>query len=224
MLENINFNRNRLITLRTNITPIYIGVCFFLNTCILHAQNNIKLQEITQNLKSGKLYDEIDLSDLGLTEMPDLAAYSIKKLNLSHNNITKFKHEFLPNQLEILNISYNQIEPEVYIEGVHKCQRFNLKDMDISFNKVQFISLSCSLDKLKVNNNKLTYLGVGSRDLNYLNISNNPNLNPVLQFDPSKISTIKRQNIASENPLEFAYKKNKILCTFKVKSYTKERP
>lgn len=93
-----------------NITPIFIGVCLVFSTCFLRAQNNINLEEI-KNLKIGQVYEEINLSNLGLTEMPDLSAYSIKKLNLSYNDIVKFMQEFLPSQLENLNISHNRIEP-----------------------------------------------------------------------------------------------------------------
>ena len=113
MLKNINFNRNFYVLnpSRINITPIFIGVCLVFSTCFLRGQNNKRLEEITENLKSGQIYDEINLSYLHLTEMPDLSAYSIKKLNLSYNDIVKFMQEFLPSQLENLNISHNRIEP-----------------------------------------------------------------------------------------------------------------
>lgn len=99
----------------------------------------------------------------------------------------------------------------------------NLKELNISFNKIQTISFGCVVNKLEVNNNMLKLLVIGSKGLDYLDISNNPNLDAVLQFDPGPIKTIKRDNIASNDSLEFIYKKNKVICTFKA-SIIKERP
>lgn len=203
-----------------SITLILLGVFFLFNVCTVKAQENTKLKEIIQNLKSGQLYDEIDLSHLDLTEIPDLSTYSIKKLNISYNKITKFNYELLPSQLEILNISNNEISPEVYIDGVEKCHRFNLKEMNISYNKVLFVSLSCNLTKLEVNNNRLVYLSMNHNNMDYLDMSNNQKLGSVVQFNPAKIKTIKRENIASTDPLEFAFLKQK---KYRSSSIVKER-
>lgn len=203
------------------IGTILLVFSFLFTTCMLHAQN-AKMEEIIHNLQVGKLYDEINLSNLNLTAMPDLSSYEIKKLDLSHNKIKDFNQKFLPDHLEKLDLSYNKIEDKFHFIG-SKGNIFNLKELNISYNKIRYVVLSNGIvKKLEVNNNELEHLGIGSKHLDYLDISNNPKLNTLVQFDPSIIKTIKKQNIASDAPLEYALLKRTSSDVFDVK-YIKKK-
>lgn len=195
-----------------NHTLILLGVCFlFCANISLNAQD--KLENITKNLKSGNVYEELDLSNLNLEVIPDLSKYTIKKLDLSHNKITKFKPDHLPLSLEKLDISHNKIESRMAI----KCKNFNLKELNVSFNKIQSASISCNLNRIEINDNDLNYLDISVRALNYLDVSNNPRFSTIVQFNPAVIKTLKRENIASDAPLEYALLKRKNDDSFDLK-------
>ncbi|WP_165601850.1 leucine-rich repeat domain-containing protein [Chryseobacterium contaminans] len=203
-----------------NHTLILLGVCFlFCANISLNAQD--KLENITKNLKSGNVYEELDLSNLNLEVIPDLSKYTIKKLDLSHNNITKFKSDLLPLALEKLNISHNKIDSALTIQKIENCKKFNLKELNVSFNKIQSISISCNLHTLEVNNNDIKYLDISDKYLNYLDVSNNPRFSNIVQFNPNVVKTLKRENIASDSPLEYVLSKRKNTDLFDLKHIKK---
>lgn len=59
--------------------------------------------------QENKIIPYLDLSHKNLDHIPDLSKLRVKKLNLSHNQITEFKIDSLPQNLESLDLSHNKL-------------------------------------------------------------------------------------------------------------------
>jgi len=158
-----------------------------------------------ENIKEGELINLLDLSSKALTEIPDLSKFSIKKLDLSNNNITLFEPEKFPKNLENLNLKNNKLN-KVYM-NYKDSLLLNLKKIDLSHNKIEKIILSNSPVEIYASNNNLAY---------------HPNMPNVVDFDADMIETVKRNNISNNKPLIATWKqKPKVNRGYQVK-VTKE--
>ena len=160
---------------------------------------------ILEKLKPGDSLPELDLSSQGLTAMPDLSPFFIRKLNLSNNKISHFEPEKFPKSVEIIDLKSNDLSK--IIMNYRDSLLLNLKKINLSFNKLEKVILSNNPEEIIVSNNKLTYLNFGHRNIKYLDISNNPNMPNVSDFDPDMIATVKRDNISTDAPLIAIWKK-----------------
>ena len=129
---------------------------------------------------------ELDLSGLSLKDeflMFDMKKYpNLKKLNLSQNFFSSFEiFGFLP-ELSELNLSFNsfnEILPKKYYKNFKSRFNFsNLKNLDISNNKLSNIYGIQNFSKLRIINLKENYISkIDSldklNDLNYINITYN---------------------------------------------------
>lgn len=165
-----------------------------------------KLEKLL-SLPQDSVLDYYDLSDDFIMEFPDLSTYTIKSLNLSHNYLDTLIIAFWPKELESLNLSYN------YLRKIPNSNR-HLKEMNLSNNYIEIFRVDMTTDRLNISYNKLHMIFLYwnyyyyyynrklQKKMNYLNISNNPNLSNKVYFVPSMIDTIIRDNIANDKELE----------------------
>lgn len=120
-----------------------------------------------------------DLSNLGLKEIPVLKLYSIRKLNLSHNELKEFDSysSLFPKCMEELNISHCNIgnlrpkdinsEEDFYPDSkfiipkeiyFHKKDFPNLKKVNISYNKIERFTAPDYTEVIDTNYNKCRYI------------------------------------------------------------------
>jgi hypothetical protein len=154
--------------------------------------------EFLSTLPVDSIIDFYDLSNDSIREFPDLSGYTIKSLDLSHNEIDTFIVDFLPKGIEKLNLSYNLlrkvITPEIKPYN-------NLKEIDISHNRISFVYIAEPVRKINASHNELTSISFSHKNIEYVDVSYNPNLSNVVGFDPYKIDTVIHNNIANNRKL-----------------------
>ena len=140
-----------------------------------------------------------DLSEDSLSGIPNLSAYTILSLNLSHNQIDTIVLKNLPEKLEKLNLSHNAF---VGFIRINQYSIPNLKELDISYNKITVFSIYESVRRLILSHNELISLGFNQLNCYYLDISYNPQFsNRTTTFAPDEIDTIVRVGIANNKML-----------------------
>ncbi|RNC63394.1 hypothetical protein [Proteiniphilum sp. X52] len=142
--------------------------------------------------------DFYDLSNDSIREFPDLSGYTIKSLDLSHNEIDTFIVDFLPAGIEKLNLSYNLLR-EVITPEIKPYN--NLKEIDVSHNQISFVYIAEPIRKINASHNELTSISFSHKNIEYVDVSYNPNLSNVVGFDPYKIDTVIHNNIANNRKL-----------------------
>lgn len=103
-------------------------------------------------LSTDSLIGHFDLSDDSLRVFPDLSAYAIRSLDMSHNQIDSFETENLPRSLEVLNISHNNLTK------LPDMSTTSISELNFSHNKLSSFrndhlpervrNLNCSYNKL----------------------------------------------------------------------------
>ncbi|MGV4439288.1 hypothetical protein [Ornithobacterium rhinotracheale] len=159
--------------------------------------------ELLQELPKDSLLKNVDLSNENLTEFPDLADRKIENLNLSHNKLDSLHLDKLPKNLKSLNLSYN------HFSGWFKlfCGQKYLKKLfllDLSHNKINAFYYCIPTTRLIISYNELNYVSLDfdSNEIQYLDISNNKDLNNVLDNVMTyQVDTIKHENIANDLPV-----------------------
>lgn len=162
------------------------------------------------------IYDFYDLSNQKLTEIPDLSEFTIKKLDLSYNNINKIDYQKLPRGIKSLNLSNNIFTDDFFFESE---KIISLEELDVSHNKITSCLLHSWLKRIHLNNNNISYMiSFGGNYPQYLNISNNPKMSNVVGFRPEEIDTIIRTNIKNNKKLIFFQNTRewRILCDLKI--------
>tara|TARA_R110000751_G_scaffold298553_2_gene408630 strand:- start:858 stop:1487 length:630 start_codon:yes stop_codon:yes gene_type:complete len=139
---------------------------------------------------------ELNLSSKNLTEFPDLSNYEIHSLNVSDNKIESIPQTKLPKNLRTLIANNNEISNFKLSNSTDA-----LEKIDLSKNKLDTFYVYNGSNKIILNNNNLVYVKFFGNNINYLDISNNPNLNNVVDFFPTGIDTILRSNILNKKPL-----------------------
>lgn len=150
-----------------------------------------------------------DLSNDSISEFPDLSDYTIKSLDLSHNLLDTVIVNYLPKGIIILDLSYNyfckifklKIDDDWRPDWKKLYEETTLREINLSHNKLTGIDIGFPLRKIVVSYNDITYIDFSHFNIEYLDISNNPNLSNVVQFDPYVIDTIIRDNIANDKEL-----------------------
>ena len=120
----------------------------FLLSCRMGIRNESGKQPLTKELtKLEKLfwlpYDSVmvyyDLSNDNIENFPNLSAFTIKSLDLSHNLLDTINPLFLPKGLEKLNLSHNLYCGFILIR---KNTIPYLKELDISHNALNRIDIA----------------------------------------------------------------------------------
>jgi hypothetical protein len=155
--------------------------------------------EFLSTLPVDSIIDFYDLSNDSIREFPDLSGYTIKSLDLSNNELDTFIVNFLPKGIEKLNLSNNLLRNFYILET--KSSYENLKEIDISENRISSVSIGLPVRKINASHNELTSISFSHKNIEYVDVSYNPNLSNVVGFDPYKIDTVIHNNIANNRKL-----------------------
>lgn len=166
--------------------------------------------EIISELNKSDTISHLDLSHKKLDSLPDLSKFMIKSLNLSYNNLDTIPLNYLPLTLKKLNCSNNNLTQFIarnykncYIPELKTYHNsdLNLEEINLSYNQLKNVIIkTLSIEKNKilpkkiiVSNNKIENLSIND-NIHYLDISNNPNINPEVLFAVEKIDTLLQTN------------------------------
>jgi hypothetical protein len=185
----------------------------------LKKEKNIDV--IINNLSKNDTIEFLDLVDFQLDELPDLSEFFIKKLDVSYNNLDSIPVEYLPRKLESLKCTNNRLRVFKLHNGTSSSNNteLNLHEINFSNNKLESFNYAvrdkkniydfCHLKRINLSNNNLKYVSIDCNRVSFLNISNNPRLSNVFNFNINSIDTILRKNIGNDLPLEkIKYKKS----------------
>ena len=167
---------------------------------IIQSSKKLELTKLNflLSLPRDSIMDYFDLSNDSIRNFPDLSEYTIQTLNLSFNLLDTLVVNYLPQKIETLIISHNKLKGMVRILRVASCY---LKEIDMSYNNIERISISDPLYRLIASHNALVYVALDHENIRYLDISFNPHLSNKVAFYPSLIDTIIRNNISNDEPL-----------------------
>jgi Leucine-rich repeat (LRR) protein len=181
-------------------------------------------------LPADSVIEHYDLSGDSLDVFPDLSAYAIKSLDVSHNRLDTLIADYLPKEIRVLDLSHNQLK-YLYNNGDFSLDTISLpaklskldlshnqlselfriwdekeapslSELNLSNNRLMIVIVQSPVRKIDVSNNELIVFGVNDENLEYLNVSDNPQLSNQVYFDPSKVDTVIHNNIANDKPLE----------------------
>ena len=159
---------------------IYILLVSFLLSCGMMSKKEVIDQLPTNELTKletlfllpyDSVMDYYDLSNDSIVNFPDLSAFTIKSLDLSHNlyrGIVRIRKNTIP----------------------------SLKELDISYNAVNRINICEPLFRIILSYNDLTYANFNHKNLQYLDVSYNPSLSEKVNFEPLWIDTLVRDGVA----------------------------
>lgn len=175
--------------------------------------------EILSNLSKTDTILKLDLSHKKLDSLPDLSKFKIIALDLSHNNLDTIPLSKIPLTLRKLKCIDNKLTKFMMMNYknsfIHELQTYhnsdlNIEEIDLSNNQLKVVTIKMlSIQKNKilpkkiiVSNNKIENLAVND-NIHYLDISNNPNINPEVLFAVEKIDTL----IQTNNPKKLKTKR-----------------
>ncbi|RNC64973.1 hypothetical protein [Proteiniphilum sp. X52] len=175
------------------------------------AEKQSKLERLMQ-LPRDSVIDYFDLSYDSISDFPDLSDYAIKSLDLSNNRLDTVIVDYLPREIVTLNLSYNSfhkifefdIDPQWQLTERERRKLYDkatIREIDLSHNRLTGIDIGFSLRKIIVSHNDITYINFSHGNIQYIDISYNPNLSNVVQFDPYVIDTVIRDHIANDKKL-----------------------
>ncbi len=223
---------------KTTMRILLISLASLLISCKkeIEIQTNLPQQEkeksvseILLNLSKTDTILKLDLSHKKLDSLPDLSKFKIITLDLSHNNLDTIPLSKLPLTLRKLKCTDNKLTkfmmmnyknsviPE--LQPYHNSD-LNLEEIDLSNNQLKVVTIKMlSIQKNKilpkkiiVSNNKIENIAIND-NIHYLDVSNNPNINPEVLFAIEKIDTL----IQTNNPKKLKTKritqpKKPIIC------------
>ena len=174
--------------------------------------------EILSNLSKTDTILKLDLSYKRLDSLPDLSMYKIIALDVSHNNLDTIPLSKLPLTLRKLRCTDNTLR-NFYVfnsknsffgikeKEIKNNTTINFEEIDLSNNKLKLFSYSffdnkSNLRKIVLSNNLINNIHLHD-NIDYLDISNNPNINDEVLFTIEKIDTL----IQTNNPKKLKTKR-----------------
>ncbi len=155
-----------------------------------------KLERFLNN-PTDSVYQHVDLSGDSIRQMPDLSAYTIESLDLSNNQIDSLIELNLPRKLQKLNLSYNRLHWRVEVKQIGLCE------INVSHNTIRFFVFRPPIERAIATNNGMWGIHFDQAEqLQYLDVSNNPQMDHEMMFDHTVIDTIVRHNTAGGKPFE----------------------
>ena len=174
--------------------------------------------EILSNLSKTDTILKLDLSYKKLDSLPDLSMYKIIALDVSHNNLDTIPLSKLPLTLRKLRCTDNTLRNFYVFNSKNSCfgikekeiknnTTINFEEIDLSNNKLKLFSYSffdnkSNLRKIVLSNNLINNIHLHD-NIDYLDISNNPNINAEVLFAVEKIDTL----IQTNNPKKLKTKR-----------------
>lgn len=134
-----------------------------------------------------------DLSNDSINVFPNLSSYTIKSLDLSANLLDTIIVDYLPKQLEQLNLSHNLFKGSLRLE---ENDIPNLRELDMSYNRLKSANIWLPLYKINLSHNDLTIACFNHKNLSYLDVSYNCNMSAEVCFEPTQIDTVIRDGVA----------------------------
>lgn len=198
------------------------ALIFFLISCkkeehkiSLKAINKEKsVSEIISELNKSDTILHLDLSHKKLDSLPDLSKFLIKSLDLSYNNLDTIPLNYLPKSLEKLDASYNKLKDFrllnykhmdstlIEFKQIHNTE-IDLKEINLSHNQLKIVTIAIwpelkskkwsALKKIDISFNNLGNTGFTGLKLNYLDVSNNPEIKSEVLYS-TKIDTLLQEN------------------------------
>ena len=156
-------------------------------------RNELTKLETLFLLPYDSVMDYYDLSNDSIVNFPDLSAFTIKSLDLSHNLLDTINPLFLPKGLEKLNLSHNLYCGFILIR---KNTIPYLKELDISHNALNRIDIAPPLYRINVSYNDLNVIDLNHKNIQYLDISYNSDISERVSFEPLWIDTLVRDGVA----------------------------
>ncbi len=168
-------------------------------------------------LPKDTILDYYNLSNDSISTFPNLSSYTIKSLNLSHNQLDNILIDYLPKGIVKFDVSYNKlsgvlrlIQDEIEKKNIDVPAQMKLykqetfKELNVSHNNLKGVNIAFSLRKLIVSYNDITYMNFNQGSIEYIDISNNSHLSNIVVFDPNKVDTIIRNNITNDKKLIYS--------------------
>lgn len=165
--------------------------------------------EIISELNKTDTIPHLDLSHKKLDSIPDLSMFVIESLNLSYNNLDTIPFSKLPQTLRKLKCSHNKVTnfgvfystKAFFGEKAKKDlnnTNINFEEIDLSNNNLKFFNYSyhdkkSNIRKVVLCNNNIEHISLND-NIEYLDISNNPNLPLEVNFRVEKIDTLLQKN------------------------------
>lgn len=179
-----------------NRIELIIIVFFCTISCTSIKKNKVSNYTLTDS----NIIDTLNLSNKGLSEMPNLINYQVKYLDLSNNNISNFKEEKLPKKVLELDLSNNLLKGKVIVNH-------DYKSINFSSNKIDTLYVHDCIDYIDLSNNNLNIISFDcfiEKSMSVLDISNNKQLSSELRFNPLLFKKIIRKNIKDRDPLRWS--------------------
>lgn len=142
----------------TYYSPIYINSSTFPDENF----RNYIYNDIPRNYpevltrEEAECVEEINCSNMGISDITGVENFILKKFNCSNNNIRQISY-LRSDSLTSIDCSYNQLSYLTYLSGN------KLEKIDCSHNNLTYISISSysPVEELNCSSNQLTYLGIG---------------------------------------------------------------
>lgn len=120
--------------------------------------------------------EHLDLSDYSIEAFPDLSAYTIKLLDISHNMIDTLDWRMLPKGIERFDISHNNLRDlklgyrKIYWRP-KTAENTTVKYLDCSHNTIRYIGVIGVIDTVIANHNKQHYSSIyATRKMKFLDV------------------------------------------------------
>ncbi|CAM4086554.1 MULTISPECIES: hypothetical protein [Flavobacterium] len=201
------------------------------NQILSETKKEKSVAEILSELSTKDTINHLDLSNKKLNTLPDLSIYKIESMNLSFNNLDTIPLSKLPLSLKKLKCTNNNLKkfictnykmsPIKVLIPYHNSD-LNLEEIDLSFNQLNAVTIKTIADKANskniklrrviLSNNTIEYLGLND-NLEYLDVSNNPNLPSEVNFTIKTIDTLLQKNNTNKLKTKVIPKPGPIICS-----------
>lgn len=202
------------------------------NQILSETKKEKSVAEILSELSTKDTINHLDLSNKKLNTLPDLSIYKIESIDLSFNNLDTIPLSKLPLSLKKLKCTNNNLKkficanykmsPIKVLIPYHNSD-LNLEEIDLSFNQLNTVTIKTIADKgnskniklrkVILSNNTIEYLGLND-NLEYLDVSNNPNLPSEVNFTIKTIDTLLQKNNTNKLKTKVIPKPGPIICSF----------
>lgn len=187
------------------------------------------VSDIISELNKTDTIQHLDLSHKKLDCIPDLSMFLIESLDLSYNNLDTIPYSKLPQTLRKLKCSHNKLtnfgvfySTKAFFGVKAKKDlnntKINFEEIDLSNNNLKFFNYSyhdkkSNIRKVVLCNNNIEHISLND-NIQYLDVSNNPNLPKEVNFSIKKIDTLLQKNNLNKLKTKRIQPPGPIICSF----------